>query len=160
MSQTENAKKTILNFLSSEMESHAGMIIGFSVLLFTFLTLVAQQYENRVRVWPPIVTCENFHLILSFVVFVLLVWPLVYVTFRLAFYGNLTNKTIHYSGEAQSIKRLWDAVVEEAVKVKWFGLPMNWFREGMAVNSLGLWVSLLASFGICVLLGFAFWFRL
>jgi len=91
------ARKLLLDFYSSEINSHSRLIIGFAALLFTFL----QVYQK--------IEVPSFLQTIVFCIFVLpLALALWYSFFRLLAYGMMANAVVHVP----------DSVLEQKIKKK------------------------------------------
>ena len=161
---TEDFRGSLLEYASSEINTHASMIIGFSVVLFAYLDLALVRFFQPVPHFQfrfPNSITEWQCLFLS-VVLALIVWVLVFVTFRLAFYGLITHKTLTYEKSVISFADLWHKITNEEIINDRFVriVPARWFSAGFGGNASlpGLLLSLGISILVCLVLSFTlFW---
>jgi len=147
MDDEGDARKAILHFLSAEINAHASMIIGFSVILFAFLDVVVKRLEPVY--FPLYPTWASLQYILVFLILTIEVFLLLFVVFRLLFYGVFTHRTIHYERPADSFAQLWDGIANEIVDEKvWWVFRVRWFASGLARPTRG---AVLLCMGLSVL---------
>lgn len=148
MADSEDVKGHLLDFATTELSSHANVIIGLAIILFTFLTVVI---ESKLFIPISLQQCWNissYKYWLVFVGIVAIIFLIIFDFGRLAFYGAYSHQIIAYPPE--NIKGLADLREKiEAITKKKF--VFHWAKGLISWGSL---VSLVGSFIISSLL---FW---
>jgi len=139
---TENAKGILLRFCSSELTSHAGNIIGFSVILFSYLSVAS-------RFFPDIASKFKFYLqnpitnklewliffcsvLVIFLILSVITTAIIFALFRLCFYGRCSHQTIMHKSSTNTVRELWKEISKEVEDETVFGIPLIWFSRGIA----------------------------
>ena len=110
----EKTKETLLRFASSELTSHASNIIGFTILLFTYLNVATNRFERLVFVLPESINLSDVKFGIFYVFLYLIFWVLnsgvFFCTMRLIYYGKYGNAIIHSKKRLKTIAGLNQAV--------------------------------------------------
>ncbi len=164
-SLNEESKEVLLSFVSSEITSHAGSILGLAVLLFAYLTAIFDSnYFPKISVnLANIPFRPTFDYAVIFVIFWVLISGIMYSVMRLIYYGNFANETIHFSekkGRSLEMKELWDEVAANVHKIRGFSIvPMSWFSRGISKDKGGIWFSFGIGFIMSVILFVVFFIK-
>lgn len=138
-------KSTLLRFVSSEISSHASNILGFSVLLFAFLSMVNGFFEERIALTPPFcLTTESLRYVAVLLILTLLCTGVFYTFMRLVFWGRLSTKILINENKAMTtLINLWNDVkdTEKWENKRFFGLPLKLWSGGIASDPRGLLLS-------------------
>lgn len=160
----EDFREEILQYLSQEMNSHASMIVGFSVVLFAYLEIVVRHYFEPPLSFNPRIptTWQDIQCGLVLLVLIVIVWSLVFTLFRLGFYGLLTRATLQYNKTTSRFNDMWNSLMTEGIdKERLFGIfPTKWFTSGFLRPSRGLIISLALSIVICFFLALTLFWKL
>jgi hypothetical protein len=93
----------VLSFYGSELTSHAAIMVGFIVALFTLMQLL---YRSGISTMGPTATATS-PLAIGLVTFTM--WGIIYSGIRITYYGILSGVLMH------GIAELWDKYVERSL---------------------------------------------
>jgi hypothetical protein len=82
--ESQNPQNTLIAFFGQELVSHGAMLFAASAATFTFVTKFIRKTKKRL------------HNIIFVLISGILIGSILFLGFRLIFYGHLTNKTIHF----------------------------------------------------------------
>ena len=126
MTEEIQIRKLLLDFYSSELTTHSRLIIGFSVLLFTILSLAPSFYPSILQKGISL-----FSLWLVAGTF----W---YLIMRHISYGILSNATLHaVIPEKATLEQARNSVVSHALNEKILGV----FPSGCFISAGGNFIS-------------------
>jgi hypothetical protein len=139
MVDLEKVKSTYLSFVGSQLTTHAGTILGFSVLLFTSADLFVNKIGLTKVVFSltidiSIVTIRYF---LCWLTFFALFTGLFYSLMRLMYYGALAHEIIVDNTKAKEIAQLRVNCQDKLNKIRIIGR----FGGGLGLKRSGLWSS-------------------
>lgn len=119
LSDTDKLKESILRFASSELTSHAASFIGLSIILFSYLTFVADRFA-AVPLSSTIVLNDKstFDYMIIFLILWLLISGILFALMRLVYYGHFVYHTINIISGKESLKGLYVDISEEVEKKK------------------------------------------
>jgi hypothetical protein len=149
----KNEKDTLFDYMSNQFSAHANILIGLSVLLFTFFTFVATTgYFPRVRIvslnFSNIFAKATVDYIVIFLILLFLMFGTIFTLFRMVFYGAFSSALIELSESQDSSLKLRETANNKLWKenVKFLGIfPIRYWSTGLSVSRKSFWVSMLVS---------------
>jgi ABC-type multidrug transport system fused ATPase/permease subunit len=161
----ETAKEAYLRFTSSQINSHASMAIGFSVILFAYLGVVVTRFPRvQLSLCPICITLATIQYLVALAILFVILFPLLFTAFRFTYYGTLADRAMNYNVKVESLEQLHKEITESLASdetVKLFGLvPVCWFNEGMTRFNRGVCISMVLSFIICAVFAWVFFVSL
>jgi len=158
----ETAKEAYLRFTSSQINSHASMAIGFSVILFAYLGVVVTRFPRvQLSLCPICITLATIQYLVALAILFVILFPLLFTAFRFTYYGTLADRAMECNdAKVNSLRELNINITESLAgdeTVKLFGLvPVCWFNEGMTRFNRGVCISMVLSFIICAVFAWVF----
>lgn len=161
----ETAKEAYLHFTSSQMNSHASMAIGFSVILFAYLGVVVTRFPRvPLSLCPLVVTLATIQYLVALAILFVILFPLLFTAFRFTYYGTLADRAMNYSVKVESLEQLHKKITEclaRDERVRLFGLvQVRWFNEGITGLNRGVCISMGLSFIVCAVFALVFFVSL
>jgi len=132
-----------LHVISSELGSTSANLVGFSVILFAYLNIVAQCFP-RVSLEPPfLLSGTTFRYIFIYVILSLISTVIIFALMRIVIWGRSASEIIRYENSATSIRQLWKETSDRIIDQKFFKVVrLEWFAHGMLEFPVGFWLSL------------------
>lgn len=159
LSDKDKLKESILRFASSELTSHAASFIGLSIILFSYLTFVADRFPAVPLSSTIVLTNKStFDYMIIFSILLLLISGIVFALMRLVYYGHFVYRTINIVSRKESLKGLYLDISEEVEKKKILFVRVAWFKSGIATLSIGTVSSFVVGLFITLILFWAFFF--
>jgi len=157
----ETTKEAYLHFISSEINSHASMAIGFSVILFAYLGVVVTRFPRvQLSLYPICITWATIQYLVVLAILFIILFPLLFTAFRFAYYGTLADRAINYNVKVDSLEQLHKKIAGSLTndeRDRLFGLvQVRWFGQGMTGFNRGVRVSMALSFIICAVFAWVF----
>jgi hypothetical protein len=120
------SRQLLLNFYSSEINTHGRVLIGFAALMFTILTVRVDLFGIK--------SLTDLQYWIFYSLIALVAWGIFYLLFRLIGYGILANSTIHaprittqYNPTTQS--PIFPIVLDVSNHARKALFPIDWFFD-------------------------------
>lgn len=158
ISDTDRLKESILRFTSSELTSHAANFIGLSILMFSYLTFVADRFPPVQFSFVIDLACRStWNYMIIFLVLWLLTTGIIFALARLAYYGQFAYRTINIISRQESLRGLYNEISEDVTKQQILkAVPVAWFKSGIARLSIGFALSFVLGLIVASILFLAF----
>jgi len=151
----EELKRTLLQFVSSELTAHAATVVGISVLLFTAVNVFTRENFLPAIHFPMqlVISKITFDYAVVFFVFWMLCAGFTYSFMRLMFYGALADEILDLKGFSPSnLEDLRNKIAEKIAEKRGMEKVITWFSGGIGWGSSGFRFSLLIGLSVDVIL--------
>ena len=153
MADPEEVKRTLLDFVSSQLTAHAATIIGLFVAFFTSASLFTREsFLPRINFSLAVqISTATFGYVICWLSFWIISAAVLYSFMRLMYYGAMAHAIIAAEEKIEKTSSL-RTYCQGKLDSNWY---YRWFSCGIARKSKGFWSCLIVGLIISVIMFYA-----